>query len=396
MQVGRDPASRIKCVLTFVLGATGFLVACVELGKAGEGGTLVRKIDDSLEKSAEASTNFLVATVCPMPFHCPDWCTTAGKGTTCDPKTSTDKCYCKCAEDTSVLDWKFAKNNAGDDICSFIEEATTDPDTPPTMHTVEINKPKTVTVTEWDGFASTNENCMQVNWDMKEIYTSMDNFIACSFHSDLSTDPGREPYPDALLDAKVAIQFHKNPNGPWPLHSYEKKWVDADTGVVNAGQAWRHVPAWHFIAYEIELEMFSDKGTHFWNHKPHPRYEHMMHDSRIGLAENTSAFWDNPPAFGMAYTYQEFMPITEYKNENLYSARRALGVAGGIAFLLSLLSMVVFTCATSIFSLDTSEVDSKAANYEYTYNTAAGGGSSAPPQPEPQAAAGGGGYGSIA
>ena len=105
------------------------------------------------------------------------------------------------------------------------------------MHTVEINKPKTVTVTEWDGFASTNENCMQVNWDMKEIYTSMDNFIACSFHSDLSTDPGRKPYPDALLDAKVAIQFHKNPNGPWPLHSYEKKWVDADTGVVNAADS---------------------------------------------------------------------------------------------------------------------------------------------------------------
>lgn len=193
-QVGRDPASRIKFGLTAVLGFTAFLVACVELGKAGEGGTLVRKFDSRVESHAEAGTHMLVATVCPMPFNCPDWCTDDknDKG----PK----KYYCKCVDNKSTMEWKFAPNNKGDHMCQFIEEATPGHKAPK-MHPVAVHKAADkVPVTLWDGYALEQEHCQQVNWVMNETQRSRDQFIVCSFHSNLHPDD--EPYPTALLDMK--------------------------------------------------------------------------------------------------------------------------------------------------------------------------------------------------
>lgn len=196
------------------------------------------------------------------------------------------------------------------------------------------------------------------------------------------------------------MQFHKNPKGPWKIPSYEKKFTDMATGVINAGQAWLHLPGWHFISYDIEIDLFKTKKHDFWMHKPRPRFEHMMFDSRLALNRST---WDNPPAFSLAYSYDNFEVVREWEEETMYSSRRALGVAGGIAFLLSLLNVALFACATAAFSLNTSEVEG--TPYEYTYNTSADVDTPGPPvsQPAGDAEGGykvtggsGGGYGSIA
>ena len=383
-----DAATKLKVLLWAVFGVTGLVLALVLIGQDSAPPFFAFQADlRVLEKFHEEGMTAMVATVCPVPLRCPEWC-----------NTRNHTCQCQAGQE---VEWGFLRS-AGivGANCTYVNKKGEHVPFQPE----DVREPALVPIESHDGRRKDHDHCLQLNWRQQWKKRGRDAYITCNLHSQLrisswDTAPVAglmEPYEGAAHDAIVAVQFHANPE-VFPPKKDMERFYDRRTGVRMYSNAWTYTAPFTYAEYQLQPVIFRAKEFSSWNTKV--TVHNQVHLPVSGRHDNSAN--GRIPIAAIEWYYLRAELGTEWLteiDEGDTGARHALGVAGGLAFLFSLLNMAVFCVATTSLGWRTDAVQRRMAavggdNDAMPYRAPGAGGAGAYASPYTSVAAASGGSG---